>query len=349
MKRSMWVVIGLLLITSINGMAQDARLQVIHNSADPAAAVVDIYLNGQLALDDFTFRQATPFINVPSNVNINVGVAPATSSGVQDTIKNFVVKFNPGKTYVAIANGVLNPSNFSANPDGRDVFFTIFSRDNIRESGRNNFMVDFVVFHGASDAPGVDILLASPEFNQSIDMLAEGDISSDSTNQIMNESFFGNRRLVNNLYYGEFSSYRRLRPRPYLLEVTPAFNNSTIVATFRADLSGLGGGAAVVFASGFLNPAANQNGAGFGLFAALPNGVVVEFPMVPPTARLQVIHNAADPAAAAVDIYINGLLALDDFAFRAATPFIDVPAGEVLNIGVAPGNSSSAAEYVDEF
>ena len=76
-----------------------------------------------------------------------------------------------------------------------------------------------------------------------------------------------------------------------------------------------------------MNPSANQNGAAFGIFAALPDGNVVEFPMVVPTARLQVIHNAADPIANEVDVYINGTLTLDNFAFRTATPFIDVPAG----------------------
>ena len=43
------------------------------------------------------------------------------------------------------------------------------------------------------------------------------------------------------------------------------------------------------------------------------------------TARLQVIHNAADPAAATVDIYVNNTLFIDDFNFRTATPFVDVP------------------------
>ena len=55
------------------------------------------------------------------------------------------------------------------------------------------------------------------------------------------------------------------------------------------------------------------------------------------TARLQVIHNAADPGAAVVDVYVNGDLFLDEFAFRAATEFVDVPAGVTLEIGVAPG------------
>jgi hypothetical protein len=67
------------------------------------------------------------------------------------------------------------------------------------------------------------------------------------------------------------------------------------------------------------------------------------------TARIQIIHNAADPAAQEVDVYVNGTLALDNFAFRAATPFIDLPAGVTLNIGIAPGNSGSVNDTLKNF
>ncbi|MBE0646135.1 MAG: DUF4397 domain-containing protein, partial [Bacteroidetes bacterium] len=62
----LFVAAFLLSFSSLN--AQQARLQVIHNAADPGAALVDVYVNGTLFQDDFAFRTATPFVNVPAGV-----------------------------------------------------------------------------------------------------------------------------------------------------------------------------------------------------------------------------------------------------------------------------------------
>ena len=148
------IFLSLLLFTGfITASAQTARLQVIHNAADPAANQVDVYLNGTLALDNFEFRNATPFIDVPANVLINIGIAPPNSVSADDTIKNFQVTFTPNKRYIAVANGVLDPSQFAVNPDNKSIGFTIFAKDGIREQGTSNQQVDFVTVHGATDAP----------------------------------------------------------------------------------------------------------------------------------------------------------------------------------------------------
>ncbi len=299
---------------------QTARLQVIHNAADPAAASVDVYVNGSLALNDFGFRTATPFLELPAGIELAIGVAPGTSNGPEDVLVSFPVTLAAGETYVAMANGVLLPGSFAANPNGLPIAFSLYPRGGIKERGLLSF-IKVVAFHGATDAPAVDIHARSA---------------------------WGDSELFADLSYGEFSGYKTLAPADYLLAVAPA-GSSTPVATFAADLSGLGGGAAVVFASGFLSPAGNQNGPAFGLFAALPSGQVVAFPAVAPMARLQVIHNAADPAAASVDVYVNGSLALNDFGFRTATPFLELPAGVELAIGVAPGTSDGPEDILATF
>jgi hypothetical protein len=316
--KTLKVLFLILMITVANNIfAQTARLQVIHNAADPGAVSVDIYLNGTLLLDNFGFRDATPYIDAPAGTPINIGVAGPNSSSASDTLKNFTVTLTQNETYVAIANGVLNPNSFASNPDGKSTAFTLFIKAMARETGTSN-NVDFFVLHGSSDAPTVDVLARRVA------------------------------TLVDNAAYGDITNYITVPAASYILDVTPGNDNSTIVASFEANLSGLGGGAAVVFASGFLTPSNNQNGPAFGIFAALPNGDVVAFPQVQ-LARLQVIHNAADVAASVVDIYLNGALLLDNFSFRDATPFIDAPAGVEINIGVAGPNSTSATDTIKNF
>lgn len=311
------LVLSLLLATSGSvANAQTAELQVIHNCADPVADSVDVYVDGLIAIDNFAFRNATGFLTLPAGVDIHVGIAPKTSTSVSDTLVNYTINLASGQRYVAIASGVLNPGSFAANPDGRATGFNLLVRDNIRDAAASSGEVDFIVLHGATDAPTVDVIPQSSA-----------------------------TALVAGAAYTDITSYLTVPAAAYRLNITPAGDNSTIVASYNVDLSTLGGGAAVVFASGFLNPAANQNGPAFGLFAALPNGTVVEFSLNT-NARVQVIHNAADPAAAVVDVYGNSDPLIPDFAFRTATPFIDVPAGVDITIGIAPGTSTSVNDTI---
>jgi hypothetical protein len=304
--------------------ASTAELQVIHNAADPAAAVVDVYVNDgpDPFIDDFSFREATPFVEVPAGVNLHIGIAGGNSSGPGSYVAEFDVTLEAGNRYVAIANGVLDPGGFTPNPDGQDIEFTLFTRDHMRKSTWRNW-VKIIGFHGSTDAPTVDIRVR--------------------------DQYGHTWTTLRSLTYGEFSPYRTLYRGHYELDVTLPGDPSTVVASYAADLSGLGGGAAVVFASGFLAPARD---AAFGLFAALPDGTVLELPALDVTARLQVIHNAADPAASVVDIYVNAEPGddpfINDFAFRAATPYVDVPAGVPLSIGVAPGNSSGPEDIIGD-
>ena len=304
--------------------AQFANVQVIHNAPDPAVSVVDIYLNGasSAALDDFTFREASAFLQVPAGVPLTINIAPGTSTSAAQAIANIPLPaLTAGQNYVIVATGVLVPAGFDQTVNGAAIGFSLEILTPAQTTGTGG-NVDIVVAHGATDAPAVDVL-------------ANG----------------GATPLIDNLAYGDFSGYASVPAAEYVLEVTPANDNSTIVATYYADLSTLGGGSAVVFASGFLNPATNQGGPAFGLFAALADGTVLPLTAVG-SARAQVIHNAADPGAATVDVYVNWIsdsLKLDDFAFRTATPFVSLPTGYPVTIAIAPPTSTSSADAIATF
>jgi hypothetical protein len=298
--------------TTLVANAQFARLQVIHNAADPSAAVVDIYVNGTIFLNDFAFRTATAFQDVPAGIPLSVAVAPGNSSSVAEALATFPVTLTSNEKYIAVARGVLNPANFSANPNGAATAFDLSLISGVSETAAAG-QVRLNIGHNSSDAPTVDIIAR--------------DVAT----------------LVDGVSYPSFATNIDVPANNYLIDITPDANNSTIVATFDAPLSGFGGSALTVLASGFLNPAANQSGAAFGLMAVKANGDVLLLNDTA-VAKLQVIHNCADPAAAVVDVYANNNPLLPDFAFRTATGYVSLPAGVQLNIQVAPGTSSSSAD-----
>lgn len=307
--------IALLALSTISLSAQTARVQVIHNSADVLADSVDIYLNGNLALDDFAYRTATPFLDIPTFSPAVIGVAPKTSSSYSDTLTTFTFNLMPNETYVVVADGFISPGYNPATPFNLRVFATG------RESANTVGNTDVLVYHGSTDAPAVDVDEVS---------LPAGTV-------------------VNNLEFGNYAGYLELPTADYRLVVKDS-TNSVSVKAYEAPLSSLGlqDSALTVVASGFLDPSNNNNGPEFGLWVALASGGNL-IPLPESTTRVQVIHNSADALADSVDIYLNGALALDNFAYRTATPFIDLPAETPVVIGVAPKNSASYGDTLTTF
>lgn len=313
------IILSLILLAGMAGSlsSQTARLQVIHNSADLAAAQVDVYLNGSLLLDDFAFRTATPYIDAPAGVPLTIDVAPGSSMSVAESIATFTVTLTTGETYVAVANGIVSASGYSP-ATAFDLHVYAMGREQSNVAGQT----DVLVFHGSTDAPEVDV----------------------------NEITLGGVTIVDNMSYGQFKGYLELPSSDYGLQILTS-DQSTLLLEYVAPVQtlGLGDLGIMVLASGFVNPVTNSNGPAFGLYVALPTGgPLVALPELE-YAELQVIHNSSDMAAAEVDVYLNGGLLLDDFAFRTATPFVSVPA--LLNhiVTIAPASSTSVLDGIADF
>jgi hypothetical protein len=147
-----------------------------------------------------------------------------------------------GSNAAVFAQGVLDPSNFAPNPDNISTAFGLKAFTGVRGvEAADNFAA--MAFHGVTDAPTVDV-----------EIVGVG--------------------TVPNLSYGSSSA----APVTFASGVARRINinvGSSTVASF--DLSQTQARdqvGAIIFASGFLNPANNQNGPAFGLYIVYPTGEV---------------------------------------------------------------------------
>ncbi len=230
-----------------------ARVQVIHNSADPVAEFVDVYLDDVLLLEDFEFRTATPFVDVPADVPVSIDIAPAGSTSSADSVYNLTATLDESETYLVIATGVLDPSQFDESVNS-PIDFRLEVYAGAREIASDPAETDLLVHHGSTDAPTVDVLETSVPVGI----------------------------IVDDITFPEFQGYLELVPGDYEIDITNA-DGTVIVASYGVPLStlNLDGAALTVLASGFLNPSVNQDGAAFGLWVSLASGgALVELPLL---------------------------------------------------------------------
>jgi len=221
----------------------DASLQVIHNSPYAAAALVDVYVNNSLLLNDFAFRAATPYVTVPSGVNLKIDITAANAPNNASPVFSTTANLAANTSYVAIAEG--NPLASS----GQTAFGVAVSALG-RQAAQVPGNAEFLVFHGAPDAPAVDVVAR------------------------------GVGTLVNDIAFPSFANdYLSVAPSAYTLDVTLS-DGVTRVRSFAADLSGAAGAAIVVAASGFVAPTGGQPS--FGLLAVFSNGTTALLPEVKP-------------------------------------------------------------------
>ena len=218
--------------------AQNVTVQVIHNSADSAAQVVTVFATGlgstTTLLDSFAYRTATGLVNLqPGMYRINI--APGVRAAITDTIFGVDLDLVGGMNYLLVAHGTVSAGYSPVRP------FNVAALTSFRTSSSGG-NTDVVVFHGATDAPTVDVIA-------------------------------GGNTLIDNLPYGQFSAYQSLPTSDY--ELTLADSTGTnVINRYNAPLQtlGLSNASIVVLASGFVTPANNANGPAFGLFVALTTG-----------------------------------------------------------------------------
>ncbi len=119
-------------------VTETAQVQIVHNSPYP---VVDVYVDGALALEDVAYRASTGLIDLP--VNTEVGIAPADG----DVIATFPFELAENGSYVVVASGIVG--------DDAHPFNLLASTLDPAAVDEDHFALK--VMHGVTDAPAVDI------------------------------------------------------------------------------------------------------------------------------------------------------------------------------------------------
>lgn len=276
-------------VTEISA-AGEAQVQLLHNA--PALAV-DIYVNGQVLLEELEFRTATPFVTLPAEVPLEISI---TLHDETEVIFMTTIQLTDEENYLIVANGLVG---------NMDTPFGLEILENARRMAIEDDQTDIAFFHGAPDSPA---------------------LTFDSRN-------FG--LLIDELMYGQFSSYLALDTTRYLIDLKDQLSGE-LIESYEADFSGVQGRAGLIFASGVEGEAAAE----FGLYILFDSGLVVPLSTIS-LANVQFIHNAQ---ADAIDIYYGSERIMEGIAFREATEFIELPAFPGLDIGIALAGSQDVSE-----
>jgi len=294
-----------------------ASVQVLH-LAD-GAGTVDIYANDTLLIDDLDEKAGTNFFPVPAGVSLKLDVVAGDATDNSAPVETVTLDTGlpENSTYIVAATGDATAA------EGDDAAFRLVAIPGAKSSHDDAGTVSVMVIHGVDDAPTVDVALDNATT-----------LGADPTIPAL--EFAGYTNTGGEAAYLDIDPTATLIPGVALIDINVA--GGPFVAGFQAGLTGLEGQAAVIAATGSL-----EDGT-FGLTAFL--AIEGETPStsagldLPAAARLQVVHNSADPAAASVDVYAAGVLLLDDFAFRTASPYLTVPSGTEIPVVVAAPDST---------
>jgi hypothetical protein len=295
------------------------QAQLIHASADPTLEVIDIYIDDELWLDDFTYLTASPFIDIQALVDVEMLIAPGNSQSADEAIGTIVVNLLDQSDYVLTLSGNLQGDGYYPYAP-----LSIQAFEGAISNSTPGLSVDLIFVQASTDFP---------------------------TSQLQ-ESQLLMIPLIEEFSYGTVEGYLNIIYADYELSLVDPMSGA-VWASFQMPLTSLALGAstATIVAAGYLNAAANQMGSSFGMYLALEDGgalIPLTFMQSPALAEVQVLHNSPDPTLATIDVYINHAKWIDDLSFRNSSPMLNLPVLGSAVIGITPGSAfddSSATEW----
>ncbi|MFM8771362.1 MAG: DUF4397 domain-containing protein [Candidatus Kapaibacterium sp.] len=320
MIRGILFAVAIVLGSATLAMAQLSVVTFVHCSPEPSLRVVDLYVTQAgttTKIDDIAFQRASNMNEAAifGDLELTLSVAPSSSINVSEAV--YQTTFTPGadKGYMAIFTGLNKPADYVANPNGKAIGYAITAYE-VPNSNSDPTKTAVYFFNGSTD-------------------LEAGDIFSRGVSKALASSVG---------FLDRSTTPAILDRKATTIDFAKVGDAKKVLASFSVDLGSMGSNILVSVISGFKTPGDNAKSLDtLCLLNVLEDGRVLRSPLISgsQTSRVQIVHAAADPAFAVVDLYVNGTKAFDNVSFRRASAFVDVPANTPLVIGIAPGTSNA--------
>ncbi len=301
------------------GCVPGGYVQIIHNSPDPAAAEVGIYLNGTryvnvagpISNNRVAFRAATRFLPFAAG-SVRVAVTAPGATDDSSPLVDATANVTAGSRVALVVSGVADPSTFTGTVQPLSIeSMTAIAASDVSDAA-GTFRLAF--FQGAPDA--TTVTMTNARSGATVDVA-----------------------------YGDGSAYQTLTAGVHPFDATGpssehygAFQTSASGTSQAAPAGFAAGRAGIALASGFVTTQASAPANTFRVGVALPEGGALRILDV--AARVQAVHAAAD--AGNVALYVNHVQLFTSWPFRSATPFRTVPAGVPFTVGVAAAGDGEA-------
>lgn len=295
----------IIFLISANLAAQTALLQVIHNSADPSLALIDVWRNDELIADSLPFHHATPYLTLPSTDSAHFEVRLHGDTTAGPPLLEYTTSIVTGSKHIFIVNGVLDSISYQPYRALR-----IDHKYDALDFSAGGTSLDITFCHGTTDADSVDIT----------------------------ETALFQLTAFESVAFGQFTDYLNIFTADYSFGMNST-STGELLGDFSAPFGSLNwaGLAITVVSGGFLNQSLNDNGIPFGLWATTRNGGPL-VPLVPNTlglnASVQWINNSSYAQAASVGIHVNGIPWENALEVHHATEFRHFPAGQQVSLSM---------------
>ena len=183
------------------------------------------------------------FVDIRAGVPLRIGILPASkidrydevisNETTEPLIGSFTTTFEAGESFVATLSGLDDPETFQPNPDGRSTAMDLKIKTDVGARANNPATVHVLAGNFITDSENMTITLVEAE-----------------------QRFSG-------LKYGDFSDLRSVEPGEYTVRMSTdpeGLAKGAVVREFPLDLRFHIGQTVTLFANGFLDPRANNDG-----------------------------------------------------------------------------------------